>query len=494
MKENTMPQGFDILIRNALVIDGTGAERYAADVGVSGDRIAAIGNLAGARGETEIDATGLILAPGFIDSHTHDDRILLSAGDMTAKVSQGVTTVVGGNCGISLAPMPEPVRKPVTPPLDLLDETGDWYRYRTFADYLSALEEQPAATNSAMLVGHTTLRAIAMDDLNREATPSEIAAMQALVEEAMQAGAIGVSTGLAYPPAQAATTEEVIEVCRPMAAHDGLYATHMRDEGDYTIESLEESFRIASEVGVQLLISHHKLAGVNNHGRSVETLALIDKQMKEQPVCLDCYPYTASSTILTADHARNSPKTVITWSRPLPQYAGQTLDDVMEAMGCGFEEAVRRLQPAGAVYFRMHEDDVQRILKYVPTMIGSDGLPHDENPHPRLWGTFPRVLGHYSRDIGLFPLETAVFKMTGLTALEFGFADRGVVREGTHADITLFNPDTVIDCATFENPKTLARGIEAVLVNGTIVWREGQSTGARPGRVLRRSRKAEATA
>ncbi|MCR4266544.1 amidohydrolase family protein [Nitratireductor sp. ZSWI3] len=481
-----MPQAFDILIRNATVIDGTGAERCSADVGVSGDRIAAVGDLTDARGKTEIDAAGLILAPGFIDSHTHDDRILLSAGEMTAKVSQGVTTVVGGNCGISLAPMPKPVRKPVTPPLDLLDESGDWYRYRRFADYLEALGEQPAATNSAMLVGHTTLRAITMDELDRPATPSEIAAMQAHVEEAMAAGAIGVSTGLAYPPAQAATTEEVIEVCQPMAAYGGLYATHMRDEGDHTIDSLEESFRIARAVGVQLLISHHKLAGANNHGRSVETLALIEGQMRKQHVCLDCYPYAASSTILTADHARGSPKTIVTWSKSLPQYTGKELDEVMAMMGCDLDEAVRRLQPAGAIYFRMHEDDVRRILAYAPTMIGSDGLPHDENPHPRLWGTFPRILGHYSRDTGLFPLETAVHKMTGLTALEFGFADRGVVREGAYADITLFDPDTVIDRATFERPIALSEGIDTVLVNGTVVWRDGRSTGARPGRVLRR--------
>ncbi|PBB58177.1 MULTISPECIES: D-aminoacylase [Mesorhizobium] len=480
-----MCRSFDIIIRNANIIDGTGAQRFFADVGISKDRIIAIGNLADAKGEMQIDAVGLVLAPGFIDCHTHDDRILLSAGDMTSKVSQGVTTVVGGNCGISLAPMPRPVSRPVTPPLDLLDSSGDWYCYKKFADYLNALEERPAATNCAMLVGHTTLRAVAMDDLDRTATPSEIAAMQAHVVEAMEAGAVGVSTGLAYGPAQAATTEEVIEVCRPMATYGGLYATHMRDEGDRVSESIEESFHIARELGVRLLISHHKLMGMKNHGRSVETLALIDGQMQRQDVCLDCYPYAASSTILTLNSALKSSRTIVTWSKSLPQYVGRDLHDVVEEMGCDLADAVRRLQPAGAIYFSMHEDDVQRILKYAPTMIGSDGLPHDENPHPRLWGTFPRVLGRYSRDAGLFPLETAVHKMTGLTALKFGFDHRGVIEVGAFADITLFNPDTVVDRSTFQVPIAISAGIEVVLVNGVVVWRDGQSTGTRPGRVLR---------
>lgn len=482
-----MQESFDVLIRNATIVDGSGAERHAGDIGIAGDRIARIGDLAGCEGVRVIDARGLVAAPGFIDSHTHDDRILLSAGDMTAKVSQGVTTVVGGNCGISLAPMPRPVKKPVTPPLDLLDESGDWYRYERFADYLQALRDEPAATNSAMLVGHTTLRAITMDDLDRPATAEEIAAMQAHVAEAMEAGAIGVSTGLAYPPAIASTAEEVIEVCRPMVEHGGLYATHMRDEGDETIASLEESFRTGRELGVQVLISHHKLAGVNNHGRSVETLGVIDRQMRDQHVCLDCYPYAASSTILTADHARNSPKTIVTWSKPLPQHAGRDLTEVMEEMNCSLDEAVARLQPAGAVYFRMDEADVRRILAYGPTMIGSDGLPHDEKPHPRLWGTFPRILGHYSRDERFFSLENAVHKMTGLTALEFGFRERGFLREGYFADVTLFDPATIIDRATFEKPIALSDGIEFVIVNGTVVWEDRKSTGARPGRVLTRS-------
>lgn len=483
-----MSSSFDLLIRNATLIDGTGAERFKGDIAISGDRIAGIGSFAHASATREIDATGLVAAPGFIDSHTHDDRILLSDGDMTAKVSQGVTTVVAGNCGISLAPMPRAVPKPVTPPLDLLDNSGEWYKYPRFADYLAALEVAPAAVNCIALIGHTTLRAITMNDLGREANDDEIALMRAHVIEAMEAGAFGVSTGLAYPPAIAASTREVIGVCLPLKDYNGLYCTHMRDEGDATMESLAETFEIGREVGVKVLISHHKLAGVRNHGRSTETLRCIEATMEQQPVCLDCYPYAASSTILTVDHARNSPRTIVTWSKSMPDHAGRDLEDIMTDLGCGLEETVARLLPAGAVYFRMDETDVQRILQFGPTMIGSDGLPHDEKPHPRLWGTFPRVLGHYSRDLGLFSLETAVHKMTGLTASEFGIVDRGVLKKGAYADITLFDPDSVIDTATFDNPLSLSRGISLVVVNGVIVRQDDRSSGARPGRVLRRGR------
>lgn len=482
-----MPMTYTFLIRNAVIVDGTGTPRYRGDVGLDGARIAKIGDLATATAQHEIDATGKVLAPGFIDAHTHDDRILLSQGEMTAKVSQGVTSVVAGNCGISLAPMPIPVPNPVTPPLDLLDSSGDWYRFRSFADYIAALNDSPAAVNCAHLVGHTTLRAITMDALDRAAQPDEIAEMQTLVQEAMEAGAIGVSTGLAYPPAMAATTQEVIEICRPMVPFGGLYATHMRDEGEHIFDSLQETFDIGQSLGVQTLISHHKLAGPRCHGRSVETLERITQQMQQQRLSLDCYPYTASSTILTLDHAAASGRTLVTWSKAMPQFAGQDLSDVIDTLGCSMAEAIERLHPAGAVYFRMDEGDVQRILAFDPTMIGSDGLPHDEFPHPRLWGTFPRVLGHYSRDLGLFSLETAVHKMTGLTAAEFGFADRGVIREGAFADLTLFDAERIEDRATFENPLQLATGIDAVLVNGKIVWQDGAPTGARPGKVLRRT-------
>jgi N-acyl-D-amino-acid deacylase len=482
-----MQDSFDLLIRNAEIVDGTGAPRFAGDIGIRGDRIERIGDLSGRSGRSEIDLAGRIAAPGFIDCHTHDDRVMLSGGEMAPKVSQGVTTVIGGNCGISLAPMPRPVPQPVTPPLNLLDEDGGWFRFPTFAAYLQALRAQPAATNCAMLVGHTTLRVATLDELERPATAAQIRQMRALVQEAMEAGAIGVSTGLFYEPAVAAPTEEVIETCRPLKDFHGIYCTHMRDEADGIVDSLQETFRIGREVGVPVVISHHKLVGPQNYGRSAETLELIRRQMALQPVCLDCYPYTAGSTVLSADRAASSSRVIVTWSKALPQFAGRDLDDIARALGVPQEEAIRRLLPAGAIYFRMDEADVQRILQFDETMVGSDGLPHDAAPHPRLWGSFPRVLGHYGRGLGLFPLEKAVHKMTGLTARNFGLADRGVLREGAYADLALFDADTVDEAATYEKPIAAARGIDTVIVNGAIVWREGRASGARPGRVLQRT-------
>lgn len=481
-----MSTQFDLLIKNATVIDGTGADRFTGDIGINGDRIAKIGDLSGCSGKKEIDLKGQVAAPGFIDAHTHDDRMMLSSPEMTPKVSQGVTTIIGGNCGVSLAPMPRPIPDPVTPPLNLLDDVGKWFKYRSFKEYLDALRAEPSTTNRAMLVGHTTLRVATLDDLEKPATPAQIEQMRELVVEAMQAGAIGVSTGLFYEPAVAAPTEEVIEICRPLKDYNGLYCTHMRDEADGVMDSLEETFRIGREVGVPVVISHHKVIGAKNYGRSDETLEFIRKSMAKQPICLDCYPYTAGSTVLSMSRAETSARVIVTWSKTLPQYAGQDLDKIAQQMGVSQAEAVERLLPAGAIYFRMDEGDVQKIMQFGPTMIGSDGLPHDASPHPRLWSTFPRVLGHYRRGLGLFSLETAVHKMTGLTAVNFGLTDRGVLKEGAYADLTLFNEETIDEVATYENPIAMARGINTVIVNGAIVWDEGKATGARPGRVLSR--------
>jgi N-acyl-D-amino-acid deacylase len=479
-------RNFDLLIRNARIVDGTGAPRFMGDIGIRGERIERIGDLAAMSGIVEIDLAGRIAAPGFIDAHTHDDRLMLSHPDMAPKVSQGITTVVAGNCGISLAPMPRAIPQPVTPPLNLLDDEGGWFHFPSFGSYVDELRAQPAATNCALLVGHTTLRVATLDDLQRPASAAQIARMRALVREALEAGAIGVSTGLFYEPAIAAPTEEVIETCRPLKEHSGIYCTHMRDEENGVVDSLAETFRIGREVGVPVVISHLKVVGPANHGRSAEVLSFIEKNMALQPICMDCYPYTAGSTVLSAHRAASSARVIVSWSKALPQYAGQDLDAVARQMGVSQEETIRRLSPAGGIYFRLDEADVQRILKHDKTMIGSDGLPHDASPHPRLWGTFPRVLGHYGRALGLFPLETAVHKMTGLTAKNFGLKDRGVLKEGAYADLALFDAETVDEAATYEAPIAPARGIEAVIVNGAVVWRGGRPTGTRPGRVLAR--------
>jgi N-acyl-D-amino-acid deacylase len=478
---------FDLIVRNATIIDGTRAPRYRGDIGVRSGKITQIGALEKASADTEVDASGLIAAPGFIDAHTHDDRLLLSEPDVTPKLSQGVTTVVTGNCGISLAHSPPPRHGAITPPLDLLDSDGHWFRFPGFRAYREELEARPAAINAACLAGHTTFRVATMDRLDRAATQAEIARMREMARESLAAGAIGVSTGTAYPPAACAPTAEIIEVCRPLSEFGGLYVTHMRNEDDHIIESMEETFGIGRTLGVPVVISHHKCVGAPNHGRSPETLALIEKTLRAQPVGLDCYPYIASSTVLRYDRLEQSSRVIITWSKPHPEFSGVDLDEVARRLQMSKADAVEKIKPAGAIYFMLDENDVQRILKFDATMIGSDGLPHDARPHPRLWGTFPRVLGHYSRELKLFPLETAVYKMTGLTAKTFGLQGRGVLQEGAHADITLFNADTVIDAADFEHSTRPARGIATVIVNGDIAWRDGRPTGARPGRVLQRS-------
>lgn len=474
---------FDLLIRGGTVIDGTKAPRFDADVGIVDGRIAAIGDLASRTAKATLDATGKIVAPGFIDSHTHDDQALLSQPDMSFKVSQGVTTVVAGNCGISIAPLrPD---SPLPSPLDLLDGSSGM-RFGSFVAYFEQLAGTPAAVNVAAMVGHSTLRVMTMPDLDRPAQPDEIAAMRTLVSEALAAGAIGLSTGTFYPPAVKATTEEIIEVSRPLTGSGAVYVTHMRDEADKVMESLDETFRIGRELDIPVVISHHKLQNVANFGKSRVTLPHIHAAMQCQCVALDCYPYNAGSTMIRTDRGMLEGRVLIASSVPHPECAGRDLDAIAAEWGVSKEDAARRLQPGSAIYFLMDEDDVQRILAFEDTMIGSDGIPVGEKPHPRLWGTFPRVLGHYSRDVGLFPLETAVWKMTGLTARNFGLHERGTLAVGHHADVVVFDAATVRDAANYATPTLPADGIDAVIVNGAITWQGGRHGGARAGQVIKR--------
>ena len=473
----------DLVLRGGRVIDGTGAAALTADVAIDGDRIVAVGRLAAGSGKEEIDVDGLAVAPGFIDVHTHDDRALLSRPEMTPKVSQGVTTVIAGNCGVSLAPMLAGITPP--PPLDLIGG-AEQFRFRRFADYVAALDAAPAATNAALLVGHSTLRVCAMDRLDRPARESEIGAMRERLAEALDAGAIGLSSGLWYAPANAAPPSELVALARDLHQAGGIYTTHMRDEGSHVLDSLDESFAVGSEAQVPLVISHHKVAGKDNFGLTQKTLPRIAAAMAQQRVSLDAYPYVASSTVLRPDYIAHALKILITWSKSHPEAAGRELAAIAEDWGVTQHEACARLQPGGAIYFTMDEGDVRRVLAFEHTMIGSDGLPHDKHPHPRLWGTFARVLGHYCREEKLFPLEEAVRRMTGLPAQRFGLTGRGRIAPGAYADITVFDPATIIDRATFAEPMTPAAGIHLVLVNGAAVWRDGAAPGARPGRVLRR--------
>ena len=476
-------ENVDLIIRRARLIDGTGGPSAHGDIAVRDNRIVAMGDLAQMRGATELDAGGRAVSPGFIDVHTHDDRLLLSDPTMAAKVSQGVTTVVAGNCGISLAPLQlEGDRVPA--PLDLIAR-GTHDIFAEFGDYLDRLDAEPPAVNAVAQVGHSTLRMGAMDRLDRPATADEIRTMRGQLEKALDAGAAGFSTGLFYPPAMHAETAEVIELAKALKERGGFHSTHMRDEADKVLDSLDETFTIGREAGVPVVISHHKCAGLPNHGRSFETLPVIEEARRRQKLGLDAYPYNASSTVLNMFRAGTASKVIVTWSKPRPDVTGRDLADIAREMGCSMEEAVERLLPAGAIYFAMDEGDVQRILAYPHTMIGSDGLPHDSHPHPRLWGTFPRVLGHYVRAVGLFSLEEAVRKMTSLSAAQFGLTDRGVLKPGAYADLVLFDPQTVLDQANFDSPMTPSSGIDTVWVNGRAVWRGGAPTGERPGKALR---------
>ena len=407
---------YDHVFRNALIIDGTGSAPFRGELAVAGETIAAIGpagTIPPGSGAREHDLKGRALSPGFIDTHTHDDRIVLDAPDMLPKISQGVTTVVTGNCGISLAPVTFTGDPPA--PMNLLGSRKA-YEFPTFADYARAIAETVPGVNVAALIGHSALRLATMSDIRVKASEAEIGAMLDHADEAMENGAAGFSTGLFYPTNAAADIDEVSRVAARFAKHGGVYATHMRSEMEPILDSIEETLTTAKRADIPVVISHHKCAGPKNWGRTRETLPVIEAAAKRQPVGLDAYPYNAGSTNLRADLVTDEFRIMITWSRPHPEATGRDLKDIAAEWGVDLHEAARRLDPAGAIYFQMDEEDVQRVLRFPLTMIGSDGLPHDDHPHPRLWGTFPRVLGHYSRERGLFPLETAVHKMTGLSA------------------------------------------------------------------------------
>jgi N-acyl-D-amino-acid deacylase len=475
---------YDRVFRNALLVDGTGAPPYAGELAIVGDKIAALGpagSIERGAASQEHDLKGKALSPGFIDTHTHDDRIVLDQPDMLPKVSQGVTTVVTGNCGISLAPVTFKADPPA--PMNLLG-SEEAYEFPTFADYARAIRDTVPGVNVAALIGHSALRLATMSDIHVKASDAEIGAMLDHAEEAMENGATGFSTGLFYPTNAGADIDEVSRVAARFAKHGGVYATHMRSEMENVLDSIDETLITAKRAEIPVVISHHKCAGPRNWGRTRETLPVIEAAAKRQPVGLDVYPYNAGSTNLRADLVTDEFRIMITWSRPHPEATGRNLMDIAAEWGVDIHEAARRLDPAGAIYFQMDEADVERVLRFPLTMIGSDGLPHDAHPHPRLWGTFPRVLGLYSRERGLFPLETAVHKMTGLSAKTFRLNGRGVLAVGNFADLVVFDPETVIDRATYDEPKKLSAGIEQVYVNGTLTFEAGATSVRRAGRLV----------
>ena len=473
----------DTLIRNASVLDGSGRPAQIVDVAISNGNIAGIGPELNWGASQQVDARCLVLAPGFIDVHTHDDTVVICNPGMLAKLSQGVTTVIVGNCGISAAPVQ--LRGEPPDPMNLLG-TAEAFRYPTFAAYLAAIREVRPAVNVASLVGHTALRGNHMDRLNRTATDAEIDAMRTQLCEALECGALGLSTGLAYMSANSASTEEVLKLAQPLASAGAVYTTHMRTEADEIRDAMEEAFAIGRASGVPVIVSHLKCAGIANWGRSEEVLQALDAARAGQLAACDCYPYAAGSSTLDLRQVDPRVEITITWSSPHPEVAGRSLVQIAAAWGLSQLEAARRLQPAGAIYHSISEEDMRRILAHPATMIGSDGLPNDPRPHPRLWGTFPRVLGRYSREEKLITLPEAVRKMTSMSAQRFRLAQRGLIREGYAADLVLFDPDKIIDTATFNDPIRPAEGIVSVWVNGVQSYSAEGATGDRAGRFLPR--------
>ncbi len=481
-------------------MDGSGRPGFRADVAVAGDRIVEVGTLRAEAART-IDAAGCVVAPGFVDVHTHDDLALVREPAVDFKVMQGVTTEIVGNCGVGPAPASEAYLEFYRTVLGSILGPVDVAEWTTTEEYYRAVEEAGPSLNVASFVPHNTLRFLAMGMERRPPSASELGAMKDLLAAGLEAGALGLSSGLIYPPGMFADTEELIELARVAAEYEGMYASHIRDEGDGLLEAVEEAIRIGEEGGVRVEISHLKAAGRRNWGRVEESLRRIEgARARGADVTADVYPYTAGSTslgvaVLMRGSEEWEPEEVLISSvRHQHRYEGMNLAEIAREMGLPPVEAAQRLleeeeNAVVAVVFMMSEEDVQRVMSHELTMFGSDGIPTPGGkPHPRLYGTFPRVLGRYVREMGLLSLEEAVRKMTSLPAGKHGLAERGELRPGWLADLVVFDPATVTDTATYEEPRQHPAGIRYVIVNGRVVVDEGVHTGASAGRVLRAAR------
>ena len=484
----------DLVIRNATVIDGTGAAGFAADVAIEGDRIKAVGEVA-ETGTREVDANGRVLAPGFVDVHTHDDGALLRYPGMEFKLAQGCTSLVIGNCGFSGAPAVPGEHEPS----GLIGVEPTWSDYAGFS---AAVTELGPAVNAMGLVGHNTVRSLVMGMAKRPPTDAELARMRALVGEAMDQGACGFSTGLVYKPGRFCETDEIIALAAESAKRGGIYATHMRNEGDRLLESVDEAIHIGRSAGLPVQISHHKSAGRQNWGKIGQSLAKVDEaRAAGDDVTLDVYPYTAGSGPMAqyfdVENVNPDLAEVIRFAScpAFRDYEGRMAVDVAADQGIPVTQLIRDviLAPDGektvCIQFIIDEGDVEENLRHPQMMVGSDGIPDlNGRPHPRLFGTFPKVLGYYVRERGVVGLEEAIRRMTSLSADRFGLVDRGRVVEGNFADLVMFDPGTVIDTATYDDPKQEPTGIDLVVVNGVVALENGvhtrSATGVNAGRML----------
>ncbi len=482
----------DLALRNARILDGTGAAVLEGDVEVIGGRISTVGRASGAAATIEIDAAGMLLTPGFVDVHTHDDGALLSHPDLGFKVSQGCTSLVIGNCGFSAAP----AVPGTTDHTKLLRTTAGW---TDLAGYAAAVQDARPACNAMALVGHNTVRHLVLGLERREPTAAELDQMRAHVRLAMEQGACGLSTGLIYEPGRYSQTAEIVELARVAAEAGGLYTTHMRNEGDRLLDAVQEALHIGREAGLPVQISHHKAAGRQNWGKVGASLALMDQANAEGlDVMADVYPYTAGSgpmaQYFNLDRLDPGLAEVIRFaSCPARRdLEGRMCVDVAREWGVAPVEVIREVltAPRGTeticIQFLLDEADIETNLRHPLVMVGSDGIPDlNGRPHPRLFGTFPRVLGHYVRERDVLPLGEAIRRMTSLSCDRFGLVDRGRVVEGGWADLVLLDELTVADRATYDEPKLESTGIGLVAVNGEVAYRDGVHQPIRAGRMLR---------
>ena len=478
----------DLVLRDAVIVDGSGGVPITGDVGIDGDRIVAVGDVGAVRvGGREIDLQGAVLSPGFVDVHTHDDTALLAHPGLEFKLAQGCTSLVIGNCGFSA--FPSGARLP-------LGGRGDWGGLAGFANDVA---ERGPACNWISLVGHNTIRAVVMGEERGEPSAAQLEIMRSHVREAMEGGACGFSSGLIYTPGRWSRTPELIELAAEVSPFGGLYATHMRNEGDRLLEAVDEAIAIASTARVALQISHHKAAGRANWGKVSESLAKVDAAVAAGiDVTLDVYPYVAGSgpmiqyfdldnvDVELASNIR------IASCPAFREYEGRMLVDIAADRGLDLVGAVRHVltAPLGentvCIQFVIDEADIETNLRHPRMMVGSDGIPDLRGqPHPRLFGTFPRILARYVRERHVLDLAEAVRRMTSLACDRFGLVDRGRIRVGGFADLVAFDPALITDTATFDDPKREPDGIAFVIVNGAVALENGRHTAVRSGRGLR---------